>query len=588
MDEETRKLAIEILERGEELPVEMLEQMLPATNYSDKTKGELLLEIERLKNKYGLNWKNHPEDVALLLEENYPVLQEISEKQVIDAQNANAQNHLLIEGDNYHALAIMQYTHWAAVDVIYIDPPYNTGAKDWKYNNDFVDKNDSFRHSKWLSMMSHRLKLAKNLLKPQGVLICAIDENEVAPLGLLLEQLFPSHEVHCVTIVHNPRGVQGKNFSYVHEYAYFVVPSGIKSIGNRKIDDEDVDWRTLRDSGKESLRTDAKNCFYPIIVRGDDIVGFGDVCDDSIHPKDNEPQSDGTIYVYPVDTKGIERKWRYARQSVESIKNLLQVKKSKKQKRLEIEIGKDFGTVRTVWQSSKYDASEYGTKMIQDIVPEANFDYPKSLYITYDCIAPVVNENKEAVILDFFAGSGTTGHAVMELNKDGGNRQFILCTNNENNICEEVTHVRLQRVMQGYKNSKGVQVDGLGGGLRYFRCSLLPKTGDSTTDKYAIRDYCTDLLCLKENAFTLLCQHNSFRIYQGQNKVVGIFYDFKYQHLDEFKNFLATVNAENKIVYCFSTSGYVDNSLFKELDKNAKIKEIPQSILDIYNNIGRA
>ena len=249
---------------------------MPKRDFSQWDKKELIAHIEKLekRKKYGLVWDEErtKEEFELASRNSLPVLEEVHENEI--STDPNQPTHILIEGDNYHALSVLNYTHEKAIDVIYIDPPYNTGAKDWKYNNNFVDKEDLYRHSKWLSMMEKRLRLAKQLLKPDGVFICTIDENEFNRLGLLLEDIFNDFELHCITIVHNPRGIQGKNFSYTHEYAYFCLPKGRKSIGYRKINMEDIDWRNLRDNGGISLRTDAQNCFYPIIVKNNEIVGF--------------------------------------------------------------------------------------------------------------------------------------------------------------------------------------------------------------------------------------------------------------------------------------------------------------------------
>ena len=289
---------------------------------------DLKAELRRLKKNYlGLVFEDKPEDIVIQCQQNIPVLKEVKTRRIV--KDDQLPNNLLIEGDNYHALCVLNYTHKKNIDLIYIDPPYNTGAKNWKYNNDYVDKEDEYRHSKWLSLMRHRFNLAKELLKDDGVLICAIDENEQAHLGVLIESIFPAHEQHTITIVHNPRGVQGTNFSYTHEYAIFVIPKDQKTIGDRIIEEVDITWRGLRDNGGESLRTDAKNCFYPIIVKDGNIIGFGDVVPNNIHPKKEVKKKD-EIYIYPIDNDGIERKWRYARQSVDKIKNLLQVVKLKK------------------------------------------------------------------------------------------------------------------------------------------------------------------------------------------------------------------------------------------------------------------
>ena len=265
-------------------------------------------------------------------------------------------------------------------------------------------------------------------------MICAIDENELATTILLLDDIFgQGYAIDPITIVHNPRGVQGDNFSYVNEYAIFVYRRGYKVIENQAVQEEDIDWSPLRNWGTESERHDAANCFYPVLVKDNEIVGFGDdvTNEDSIHPKQTEyDEATGVYSVYPIDVQGVERKWRYARQTVESIRHLLRVKKT--DTGFDIEIGKDFAPYRTVWTDKKYDANEYGTQLISSMVPENDFTFPKSVYNTYECLRAVTLYRPNALIVDFFAGSGTTGHATLMLNKElGGNRRFILCTNND-------------------------------------------------------------------------------------------------------------------------------------------------------------
>ena len=442
-------------------------------------------EIERLqKTKLGLYWdkEKEPEQVVLDCENNLPVLKRIKNKEI---KSKTGEENILIEGDNFHALTCLNYTHKGKIDVIYIDPPYNTGAKDWKYNNQFVDSNDEYRHSKWLNMMEKRLRLAKNLLSESGVMICAIDKNEHNHLGLLLQKIFRNYEIHSINIVHNPRGIIGKNFSYIHENAYFVFPEGKKVIGRREIEEENIGWNNLRNWGTESLRKDAKNCFYGIVFdkERNKIVDFTDVCSDEFHPTINVAKDNNIIEIYPVDRNGIERKWRYARQNIEGIKNLLKI--VNKNNVYDVQIGKNYGMYRTIWDDKKYDSNEYGSKLLKSII-DKDFPFPKSLYNVKDCINAVVH-NKNSTILDFFAGSGTTGHAVLALNKeDGGNRKFILCTNNEINgmkkefkekynlsnetfekerkekskrfldweekygICSTVTYPRIEKVINGY------------------------------------------------------------------------------------------------------------------------------------------
>ena len=563
-------------------------------NYSIWSKEELIREVNSLKKQktYGLVWEKDKTNEVFdyyinwdgqKTEEKFPeaehkfaVLKEIKDKEIITDKDKDY--NLLIEGDNYHSLATLNFTHNKAIDVIYIDPPYNTGARNWKYNNDYVDKEDAYRHSKWLNFMEKRLKIAKNLLKKDGVLICAIDENELWRLGCLLEEVFFDYETHLITIVHNPRGVQGKNFSYTNEFAYFVVPKGQKVIGNRKIDEKDIDWRNLRDNGGESLRTDARNCFYPIIVKGDEIVGFGDVPKHDFHPKAQTEKKENLFYIYPVDIQGIERKWRYARQSVESIQNLLRVKNIKG--RYEIELGKDFGTVRTVWQDAKYDANEYGTKIINALVPNNKFDFPKSVYTVHDCIYPIISERKNAVVLDYFAGSGTTGHATMILNKqDGGNRKFILCTNNENKIAEDVCYPRIKAVIKG--NDKYPEITGIKDNFKYFKTDFVD-SAPTDKNKKKIVEKSTEMICIKENAFISVKEKKEWKIFKNREYYLGIIFDE-----DSIEEFVKEAKKLDKKVhiYVFSLDESIPEKEFKDLKNKAKLCPIPEAILHVYRRI---
>lgn len=418
--------------------------------------------------KYGLNWHGKRKARQIALTPSTGTLLPSPDESV----DWDTTQNLMIEGDNLEVLKLLQKSYNRRIKAIYIDPPYNTG-RNLIYPNDYQDgiraylevtgqvdggsklqsnpeANGRF-HTNWLTMIYPRLKLARNLLAPDGILIVTIDDNEVSQLGVLLREVFEEGNFDhvCVPVVHNPRGVQGKNFSYVHEYAYFVFPAGTKAICDRKIEDEDVDWSHLRNWGSESERSDAKNCFYPIMVKDGVIVGFGDVCPDEFHPKQTEV-NDGVSYVYPIDKTGVERKWRYARQSVEAIASMLRAKKTSYG--YEIELGKTFGLYRTIWNDKRYDANDNGTGLVGKLVPNSPFTFPKSLWAVYDSLLAATGNDPNAIVLDFFAGSGTTGHAVMELNKDtGGNRRFILVQlpepvegNEKFPTIAEVTKVRLK------------------------------------------------------------------------------------------------------------------------------------------------
>ncbi len=397
----------------------------------------------------------------------------------------------------------------------------------------------------------------------------------------MLEEIFGNCEIHCITIIHNPRGVQGRNFSYTNEFAFFVSPKNLKVIGHRKISESDVSWRNLRDNGGESLRTDARNCFYPIIVQDEKIVGFGDVLDQKLHPASQTVKEKNKFLVYPIDRKGIERKWRYARQSVEQIQHILRAKKTRTG--FEIEIGKDYGTVRTVWQDSKYDSNEYGTKLVHALVPDTHFDFPKSVYNTFDCIAPILYERKESLVLDFFAGSGTTGHAVLMLNKeDQGNRKFILCTNNENGIAQEVCHPRIKSVIKGHKDYP--DITGIKADLKYFKTSFVKRSISKDSLKVRITRECTEMLCLREGIFDEVKKTDDYRIFQHDDRIMGVYYSLERAELKSLKKDLDKIKGK-KILYCFTLDPLgLDKKDFRDW-KGVSLEPIPQKILDIYEGI---
>ena len=366
-----------------------------------------------------------------------------------ESKNWDTTENLYIEGDNLEVLKLLQESYLGKVKMIYIDPPYNTG-KNYIYRNDFsvdkaeyieladeIDENGSKLvsnprtygrfHSAWLTMMYQRLLLAKNILSREGVFVCAIDENELSSLINILKEIFgeESYEYAYVSIVHNPRGQQGLNFSYVNEYLIFIYPKN----GKKYLSDfpkREIDSRNLRDSGTESDRSDAKNCFYPIFVKDNNIIKIGDVPASDFHPENaNIFHEDGSIEIWPMTDTGDEKKWRYSKENVINIFNKLEIKKGRKN--FQVIFNKDFETMRSVWINSKYDSSEYGTKVLEKLIGGASFTFPKSVFAVYDCIKAVCEHDKEAIIMDFFSGSGTTAHAVMELNaNDLGNRKYIM------------------------------------------------------------------------------------------------------------------------------------------------------------------
>lgn len=389
--------------------------------------------------------------------------------------------HTVINAENYHALQALLYTHEGKIDAIYIDPPYNTGAKDWKYNNDYVDGEDAYRHSKWLAMMERRLKLAKRLLNPENsVLIVTIDEKEVLRLGLLLDQLFRDERVQMVSTMINPKGVaRGAEFYRIDEYAFFVfvgrasvapLPTpGMTAHGDTKIANRSVRWGALLRSGSNARRSDRPNLFYPIYVDPETfrLVGAGNPISLGADKATAEVPPKGMVAIWPRRSDGSDGNWQVshtrivelAKQGFAKVTSVdaeanygvvmyLTVGLIKSLKRGEIAIvGRDDNGVveveysadrikpsrpRTQWNAKAHSASEYGSSLLRTLIPGRPFPFPKSLYAVEDALRFFVVDKPNATILDFFSGSGTTCHAVMRLNKqDGGRRQSISVTNNE-------------------------------------------------------------------------------------------------------------------------------------------------------------
>lgn len=338
--------------------------------------------------------------------------------------------HVLINADNFHALQLLLYCYEGQVDVIYIDPPYNTGARDWKYNNSYVDKNDTFRHSKWLSMIKKRLSLAKRLLKPDGVLIVTIDDQENAHLGMLLDSMFTEYARVPVVIKYNRQGTPRMGLNRIHEYAHFVTRREI----SRERGEGYVTTRNFRRNGMNSARAARPTMFFPIFVSKSDmkVLRAGDSADASFHPKSHTIEKADEFEVWPIDEDGIERNWNWSGVSVNKKQQELTAKKKGEKVQIYFKtVNHPVDTSQTLWADRKHDASTFGSSLVQTIIGK-RFPFPKSLYAVADVLRLCCAANKQAVVLDFFGGSGTTFHATAYLNKrDGGTRQSIVVTNNE-------------------------------------------------------------------------------------------------------------------------------------------------------------
>jgi len=384
----------------------------------------------------------------------------------------NQLDGILIHSDNYQALNTIKLKYYGKIQTTYIDPPYNAPSSEIIYIN-------NYKHSSWLTMMENRIEIAKQLMTPDGIFECAIDDNELEPLGILLEKKFPDKEKTCITIVHNPSGTQSNDFSVTHEYTFVMFPkvnSG-RIINLEERDDENADIRnfmnTAKGSGDNYKRESGKNCFYSILVEDEDIIGFGEVCDDSFHPKEpNILRKDGIVEVYPIDNEGTERKWVFSRKTVEKIKKELFVKEIGGE--IRIMRKKNLLNFKTVWTDTKYSAKTYGTGLLTNLGLNT-FDFPKSIFNTKDFIH--LASSSDSLILDFFPGSGTTAHSIIELNKqDGGNRKYIM-TELGNHI-HEVIIPRLKKVSfsDKWEAGKSKNGDGISQFFKYYSLEQYEET----------------------------------------------------------------------------------------------------------------
>lgn len=374
-------------------------------------------------------------------------------------------NGLIINSENFQALQILQEKYKEQIKCIYIDPPYNAKSSEILYKN-------TFKHASWLSLMDNRLSSSNPLLNDEGVLIVAIDEIEQVKLSQLLVDLNPNKEVVPVSVVHNPTGQQGYNISFSSEYAIFVYPSfnGRNTLGlEERTDESEWDTRTFRDnSGNNNLRTDAKNCFYPIYVKENKIIGFGDVCGDEFHPqRRNITLENGITAIYPIDNNGIEKKWVFERGTVDSILDELWIKEINSAEIDVMRTKKKF-RFKSCWFDKKYSSNSYGARLLTAM--KIPFSYPKSIYNVTDCIIAGLGEQKNAYILDYFAGSGTTGHAVINLNRaDNGQRKYIMVE--MGTYFDTVTKPRIQKVIysEDWNNGKPVSRKGSSHCFKYMR-----------------------------------------------------------------------------------------------------------------------
>ena len=551
---------------------ELYNKILQLDGLTNEEKSELLGLLRKQK-KYGLVWEDKPEDVEERLRDELPVLIEDATKAII-SDYTDAPNHVLIEGDNLEALAALTYTHEGKIDVIYIDPPYNTGNKDFVYNDSFVDSEDTYRHSKWLSFMNKRLRIAKQLLSDKGVIFISIDDNEQAQLKLLCDEIFSQNNfVSDVIWQHSiqPKGYAGK-FSLHHNYTLIYRKSEKFILRNMERTEEDNKaYKNPDNDPRGKWRSgDVRNALYRPNLIYDIITPSGKI----IHAP--------------------EKGWRWSKETVAEKINSGEIVFNRDETNIirkiyldtvegrcpeTIWFGKDVGTTR-----------EANTELKEVFDGEVPFDTPKPTGLLKRIMT--IGADNNSTILDFFAGSGTTLHATMQLNdEDGGHRKCILVTNNENNICEEVTYERNKRVINGYTTPKGEEVPGLKGNtLRYYRTSFVGRSR-SMKNMRQLMTLSTDMLCIKEDLYAeqpkfgeQQTYKNVFRYFDNGKKRMMIIY--KEEAVPLLVDLIQKTDYEGMMrVYVFSPSEDPWEGEFEEVQDKVQLCALPQAIYNAYRRI---
>lgn len=546
--------------------------------------SELSAELKTAK-KYGLVWdkESNPEKVVLECSKKIPVLNNIEDKTLLMNDECN---NVLIEGDNYHSLLTLNYVLKNSIDIIYIDPPYNTLINDFKYNDKYVGEDDGYKHSKWLSFMQKRLQLAKELLNDDGCIFISIDEHEFCQLKLLCDQVFGEKNfVECFTrnsssgektSIYSINTNQDYVLFYVKKQSSFKTKKLIKGVQksfeeySNPDNDPNGPWK------KDSL----------IIKIDGGRYGY------ARYPITN-PYT-GEVYLPPVAIDETDRKqWHYVEETFNKLVANGQVvfEKTKNYKgkygfyikKYLKDVTNNSSNINSLFLLDSEYQNANGTRMLKKIFNKNNvFPYSKPVSLI-KALINIIN-NKNAVILDFFAGSGTTGQAVLELNaEDGGKRKFILCTNNENNICQEVTYPRLKTVISGMRGDGSKYSNGIPANLHYFKTDFIDDEPNAEQAKYNLVEKVDSLLCIKEGIFTLKEKNAYSSHYENNNKHLFIFNDYYSERkFSEFKQKITSCKGK-KIIYVYSSDNNVDETLFEETD--VILKPIPSKIYEIYKEI---
>ena len=585
--------------------------------------------IDLLKQKkYGLVWENKPEDVEERLRAELPVLKEVTDKALLDGGDY-APNHILIEGDNLEALTALTYTHENKIDVIYIDPPYNTGNKDFVYNDSFVDSEDGYRHSKWLSFMDKRLRIAKRLLSDRGVIFISIDDNEQANLKLLCDDVFG--ELNGIgPIIQNKLNAKNdtvniqRNHEYILCYRKKVNVEGSKVLPNiivkkeveKEVFEEFGEYYYLNDSittrgegGTLNARPNLGYTFYynpstnDIIPKNDYNVELAKTSNEikEIYVDDVELCCKGYIPVRPPHVRGKLGCWTWDINKAQQDIHYLLIKGTKnrynvvkrtfvpkefvvKRNNRFFYTKKEDSNCRSILEFSTNDGSKVLTSVLGD---DIRFNNPKNLDMIKYLIQ--ISSSSNTTILDFFAGSGTTLHATMQLNaEDGGHRKCILVTNNENNICEEITYERNKRVINGYTTPKGEEVEGLkANNLRYYQIDHVERES-SLTAKRKLMAASAELLCIKHDIYeesttfgTLKLKPHIARYFSKGDKKMLIIY--MVEAIERIVEEIETMSEDTNImVYVFSTNNYAMDADFEDVADKVTLCALPAAIYNAY------
>ena len=556
-----------------------------------------LIDLLKLK-KYGLVWENKPEDVEERLRAELPVLKEVTDKAILDG-GEETPNHILIEGDNLEALTALTYTHENNVDIIYIDPPYNTGNKDFVYNDSFVDSEDGYRHSKWLSFMDKRLRIAKKLLSEYGVIFISIDDNEQARLKLLCDDIFqPNNMIACFCWKTDGNFDNQAKVKICHEYILMYAKNADKFSAPPVVDPNIPEGSKIFKSFIRNtvVKNGPKN---PI---GDIVIPAGFPCDIENGKIEVSsvvwPKYSGDIIIKDhktvnevVATSG----WASAGQLRDFIKNKF-VKVTDTKGQLTGFVISQSGAIETIKDRGipshvvSYLQNFGGPqKATTDLLGLGDkFSYPKPVQLIKYLIS-FKSKDQCVTVLDFFAGSGTTLHATMLLNaEDGGSRKCILVTNNENNICEEVTYERNKRVINGYTTPKGEEVEGLkANNLRYYQIDHVERES-SLTAKRKLMAASAELLCIKHDIYeesttfgTLKLKPHIARYFTDGKKQMLVIY--MVEAIERIVEEIQTMPEDTNImVYVFSTNNYAMDADFEDVADKVKLCALPAAIYNAY------